>query len=139
MVQILNLFITMCRNYQIKEEITKADAVIYVVGYNHDDEGEYVSRRKATAGGDRKSLRLHENESKLLQETGDLCKNSVAVLIGGSAIIVGEWKDKVNGIIHAFYPGMEGGTAIAKVLFGDINPEGNYLLQLRRTKSLSRF
>jgi beta-glucosidase len=60
----------------------------------------------------------------LLQETGQLNKNSVAVLIGGGAIIVEEWKDKVNGIIHAFYPGMEGGTAIAKVLFGDVNPGG---------------
>jgi beta-glucosidase len=46
------------------------------------------------------------------------------VLIGGSAIIVEEWKDKVNSIIHAFYPGMEGGTAIAKVIFGDVNPGG---------------
>ena len=120
---------------RLKEEIAKADAVIYVVGYNHDDEGEYVSRRKATAGGDRKILRLHENESKLLQETGDLCKNSVAVLIGGSAIIVGEWKDKVNGIIHAFYPGMEGGTAIAKVLFGDINPGGKLPFTVTKDES----
>jgi beta-glucosidase len=109
---------------RIKDNITKADAVIYIVGYNHDDEGEYVARNKATAGGDRKSLRLHEDESRLIQETGGLNKNSVAVLIGGSAIIVEEWKDKVNSIIHAFYPGMEGGTAIAKVIFGDVNPGG---------------
>jgi beta-glucosidase len=54
----------------LKKKITKAEAVIYVVGYNYDDEGEYVSRSKVTAGGDRKSLRLHEDESKLLQETG---------------------------------------------------------------------
>ena len=58
------------------------------------------------------------------QEVGPLNTNSVAVLIGGSAIIVEEWKDKVNGIIHAFYPGMEGGTAIAKTIFGDNNPAG---------------
>jgi beta-glucosidase len=100
---------------RVKDIMKRADAVIFVMGYNHNDEGE---------GKDRKSLRLHENESKLLQETGQLNKNSVAVLIGGGAIIVEEWKDKVNGIIHAFYPGMEGGTAIAKVLFGDVNPGG---------------
>ena len=95
--------------------IPKADAVIYVVGYNYKDEGE---------GLDRVSLRLHEDESSLIQEFGPLNQNSVAVLIGGSAIITEEWNDKVNGIIHAFYPGMEGGTAIAKVLFGDVNPGG---------------
>ena len=101
-----------------------ADAVVFVVGYNHNDEGEYVDTGGAIPGGDRKSIRLHENESELLQAVGPLNKNSVAVLIGGSAIIVEEWKDKVNGIIHAFYPGMEGGTAIAKTIFGDNNPGG---------------
>ena len=119
----------------LKEKITKADAVIYVVGYNHDDEGEYVARSKGTAGGDRKSLRLHEDESRMLQETGNLNKNSVAVLIGGSAIIVEEWKDKVNGIIHAFYPGMEGGTAIAKVIFGDVNPGGKLPFTVAKDES----
>ncbi len=99
----------------LKDKISKADAVIFVVGYNHEDEGE---------GVDRVSLRLHENESKLLREVGPLNQNSVAVLIGGGAIIVEEWKDKVQGIVNAFYPGMEGGTAIAKLLFGDINPGG---------------
>jgi beta-glucosidase len=108
----------------LKKNISNADAVIYVVGYNHNDEGEFAVKSKTTPGGDRKSLRLHENESRMLQETGLLNKNSVAVLIGGSAIIAEEWKDKVNCIVHAFYPGMEGGTAIAKVLFGDFNPGG---------------
>ncbi|MBN2665120.1 MAG: glycoside hydrolase family 3 C-terminal domain-containing protein [Bacteroidales bacterium] len=108
----------------LKAKISMADAVVYVVGYNHDDEGEYATKSKYTTGGDRKSLRLHEDESRMIRETAMLSKNSVVVLIGGSAIIVEEWKDKVRGIIHAFYPGMEGGTAIARVLFGDVNPGG---------------
>ncbi|WP_319480210.1 glycoside hydrolase family 3 C-terminal domain-containing protein [uncultured Draconibacterium sp.] len=107
-----------------KNQASEADAIIFVVGYNHDDEGEFIEMGGNTVGGDRKSLRLHENESKLLQELGPLNTNSVAVLIGGSAIIVEEWKDRVSGIIHAFYPGMEGGTAIAKTIFGDNNPGG---------------
>jgi beta-glucosidase len=119
----------------LKEDIKKADAVIYIVGYDHDDEGEYVSNSKKSAGGDRKNLRLHQDESQLLQETGDLNKNSVAVLIGGSAILVEEWKDKVNAIIHAFYPGMEGGTAIAKVLFGDVNPGGKLPFTVAKDES----
>jgi len=119
----------------LKEKITKADAVIYVVGYNHNDEGEFITSKKKLPGGDRKSIRLHENESRLLQETGSLNQNSVVVLIGGSAIIVEEWKDQVNGIIHAFYPGMEGGTAIAKVLFGDVNPGGKLPFTVAKDES----
>lgn len=119
----------------MKKKITKADAVVFVVGYNHSDEGEHVANSKKSPGGDRKSIRLHVDESKLLQETGSLNKNSVAVLIGGSAIIVEEWKDKVNGIIHAFYPGMEGGTAIAKILFGDVNPGGKLPFTVAKDES----
>jgi len=110
----------------VKDIIKKADAVIFVVGYNHKDEGE---------GLDRIGLRLHPNESKLLQEIGPLNQNSIAVLIGGGAIIVEEWKDKVNGIIEAFYPGMEGGTAIAKVLFGDVNPGGKLPFTVAKDES----
>jgi len=119
----------------LKESVKKADAVIFVVGYDHDDEGEYVMQSKAEIGGDRKSLRLHENESRMLQEAGPLNQNSVAVLIGGSAIIVEEWKDKINGILHAFYPGMEGGTAIARILFGDVNPGGKLPFTVAKEES----
>jgi len=103
-----------------------ADAVIFVVGYNHDDEGEFIARGKLEVGGDRKSLRLHKDESQLIQQVGHVNKNSVVVLIGGSAIVVEEWKDQVSGIIHAFYPGMEGGTAIAKTIFGVTIRVGSY-------------
>jgi beta-glucosidase len=109
---------------KVKSLAEAADAVIFVAGYNHDDEGEFIGMGGKEVGGDRKSLRLHEKDSKLIQEIGPFNQNSVVVLIGGSAIIVEEWKDNVNAIIHAFYPGMEGGTAIAKILFGDVNPGG---------------
>jgi len=107
-----------------KEPAEEADAVIFVVGYSHDDEGEFVARGSIEMGGDRKSLRLHSHESQLIQQVGEANSNSVVVLIGGSAIIVEEWKNQVNAIIHAFYPGMEGGNAIAKTIFGDNNPGG---------------
>jgi beta-glucosidase len=107
-----------------KNLASKADAVVFVVGYSHDDEGEYIDMGGYQIGGDRSNIRLHKNESNLLREIGPLNENSVAVLIGGSAIIVEEWKNSINGIIHAFYPGMEGGTAIARTVFGDNNPGG---------------
>jgi beta-glucosidase len=114
-----------------------ADAVIFVVGYDHDDEGEYINNAQDDSGlsaigagfdavgGDRvRSLGLHEEEIRLIQAVGPVNQNSAVVLIGGNMIMIEEWKDSVSAILMAYYPGMEGGTAIAKTLFGDVNPGG---------------
>lgn len=120
---------------ELKKQAKAADAVIFVVGYNHSDEGEFIEMGGKAIGGDRASLRLHKNESELLQQVAPLNKKSVAVLIGGSAIIIDEWKDNVNSIIHAFYPGMEGGTAIAQTIFGDVNPSGKLPFSVAKEES----
>jgi len=107
-----------------------ADAVIFVVGYDHNDEGEYISEDQNDAytdsfGGDRKdSLGLHTDEIELIKTVAPENENSVAVLIGGNMIMMNEWKDSVKSILMAYYAGMEGGTAIAEILFGDVNPSG---------------
>lgn len=118
-------------NLEHSKELAKgADAVVFVVGYNHDDEGEFVSEEQTenytgTMGGDRvDSLGLHEDEIQLLKEVGPVNRNSSAVLIGGNMIMMEEWKDSISAILMAYYPGMEGGTAIAEILFGDVNPSG---------------
>lgn len=113
-----------------KKVAAEADAVVFVVGYNHDDEGEFISENEAenyigSMGGDRKtSLGLHEDEVALVQQVGPVNKNSTAVLIGGNMIMMTEWYDCVNAVIMAYYPGMEGGTALAEILYGDVNPSG---------------
>jgi beta-glucosidase len=61
-----------------KQLAKEADAVIFVVGYNHDDEGEFIEMGGTVVGGDRKSIRLHEHESRLLQEIGPLNNQSVS-------------------------------------------------------------
>lgn len=123
---------------EVAKKLAKdADAVIFVVGYNYDDEGEFIDNPDAEidplgggeagfgAGGDRKmSLGLHKDESELIQSVGPCNANSVVVLIGGSTIMIEEWKEDVSAILMAYYPGMEGGTALAKTLFGDVNPSG---------------
>lgn len=107
-----------------------ADYTVFVAGFDHDDEGEYVSEDQSegytgSIGGDRKdTLGLHKHEIKLIQEVGPVNKNSTVVLIGGNMIMMEEWKDAVSAILMAYYPGMEGGTAIADVLFGETNPSG---------------
>jgi beta-glucosidase len=107
-----------------------ADYTLFVVGFDYDDEGEYISEDQSNSytgsmGGDRKeSLGIHQDEIELIQAVGPINKNSVVVMIGGNMIMMEEWKNSVSGIMMAYYPGMEGGTAIAEILFGDVNPSG---------------
>ena len=115
---------------EAKKAAKDADAVIFVVGYNHDDEGEFISEDQTdnytgAIGGDRKeSLGLHRDEVNLIAEVSPLNDNSCVVLIGGNMIMMTEWYDKVNSIIMAYYPGMEGATALAEIIYGDVNPSG---------------
>ena len=113
-----------------KEKAAKADAVIFVAGYNYNDEGEFISEDMNNnytggIGGDRKhGLDLHEDEIELIREVGPCNRNSAVVLIGGNTIMIEKWKADVSAILMAYYPGQEGGTAIGEILFGDVNPSG---------------
>ena len=101
-----------------------ADAVVLVVGNRHSDEGEYIMNKKNSPGGDRDNLSLREDEVALIKAAAKANANTVVVLIGGSAITVSEWDQDVASILFAYYPGMEGGNALANTLFGQVNPGG---------------
>ena len=103
---------------------TRMDAVVLVVGYTHHDEGEFNQVGPKEYGGDRHDLRLHPDDERLIQAVAQANAHVVVVLIGGSAIMMEAWKDHVPAILHAFYPGMEGGNALANILFGSVNPSG---------------
>ncbi len=100
--------------------IEHADAVITVCGMKHSDEGEYIF----VIGGDRKELGLKNRDVKMIKEVSSLNKNSIVVLIGGNMIRMNEWHDNVNSVLFAYYPGMEGGNALADIIFGKVNPGG---------------
>jgi len=108
-----------------KEESKKlaksSDISIIVVGYSFKDEGEGGGQKKSI-GGDRDSLRLHQDEEKLVMEIASMTENCIVILNGGSSIIMESWKNKVSAILMSWYSGMEGGTALGEILFGDINP-----------------
>ncbi|MDR0640871.1 MAG: glycoside hydrolase family 3 C-terminal domain-containing protein [Treponema sp.] len=123
-----------------KKAAAAADAVVFIAGFDHGDEGEYVAGEGTdnyteAIGGDRKTLNLHDDEIALIKAAGPVNKNSAVVIIGGNTTMVTEWMDKVGGILMAYYPGQEGGTAIAQILFGDINPSGKlpYVQPVRET------
>lgn len=106
---------------KVKELVSNVDVVIVVAGFKHSDEGEYIS---ILGGGDRFPLELKPKDEKLITTIASINKNCIVILEGGSAIIMEAWKDKVPAILMAWYPGMEGGTAIGEILFGDFNPCG---------------
>ena len=103
-----------------------AGAVVIVAGYDFRDEGEYIPEmpNPADRGGDRRNLHLRPEDVKLIQDVAPDNPRTIVVLNGGSAILMEEWKDKVSSILMAWYPGMEGGTALARILFGEVNPSG---------------
>ncbi len=108
---------------EAKAGAADADAVVIIAGYDERDEGEYIND-KYGAGGDRSSLSLRKEEIELINAVLPENKNHAVVLIGGSAIMMEEWKQSASAILMAWYGGMEGGTALARTLFGEVNPGG---------------
>lgn len=122
-----------------------ADAVVVVVGTTAYDEGEFIDGdinlgqgegividtaalpediRNRARGGDRTDLRLPESQRRLIEAAAATGRPLIVVLVSGSAILVEDWHDRANAILQTFYSGMEGGTALARLLFGDVSPSG---------------
>lgn len=103
----------------------EADAVVMVMGITPSVEGEEMDVQvEGFRGGDRTDIVLPKPQEELIKEVQALGKPVVLVLLGGSALAVNWANDNVPAILDAWYPGEEGGTAIADVLFGDYNPAG---------------
>ncbi|HEU6447318.1 MAG TPA: glycoside hydrolase family 3 C-terminal domain-containing protein [Verrucomicrobiae bacterium] len=93
-----------------------ADAVIYIGGLNHDKGFD-------CEGADRKDMKLPYGQDELIQKIAAANPKTVVVL-EGTMVEMDAWLDKVPALLQAWYPGMEGGNALAEVLFGDVNPSG---------------
>lgn len=103
----------------------KADVVVAVVGITSELEGEEMPvNEPGFKGGDRTSLDLPEAEEKLLQTLATAGKPLVVVLTNGSALAVNWASTHANAILDAWYPGEEGGDAVAQTLSGKNNPGG---------------
>jgi beta-glucosidase len=75
-------------------------------------------------GGDRGSLSLKPAQIELIKRIGGINPNTVVLLVGGGMIMTKEWDDVVSAIVYGWYSGMEGGNALPRILFGDVNPSG---------------
>jgi len=102
-----------------------ADAVIFVGGLTAEVEGEEMRvSYPGFAGGDRTDIALPAIQQKLLEALHATGKPVVLVLTTGSAVGLKWAKENLPGILVAWYPGQQGGNAVADVLFGDANPAG---------------
>ena len=95
----------------------QADVVIYVGGLNH-------SLFYDAEGFDRKDMKLPYGQDELLRRVVEANPRTIVVLFGGGPVEMGSWLAQVPAVLQAWYPGMEGGNALAGVLFGDVNPSG---------------
>ena len=76
-------------------------------------------------GGDRKSITLSESDEVLIETVARSNPRTVVVIMSGSAVVMERWRHHVGAILMLWYPGMEGGHALADVLLGDTNPSAH--------------
>ncbi|MNQ73068.1 Xylan 1,4-beta-xylosidase precursor [compost metagenome] len=118
-----NAYIKLLWNYGVEDQEKKvleeaktmaknADVIVVAAGIK---EGEFL---------DRAMLGLPGNQEQLIQEMAKTGKPVVVLLVGGSAITMGNWINDASAILNVWYPGEEGGTAVAETLFGDYSPAG---------------
>ena len=98
------------------EAAKAADVAIVVGGLNHD-----AFDRE---GADRRDLKLPYGQDELIRRVVQANPRTIVVLVSGSPVEMDSWLDQVPAVVEAWYGGMEGGNALARVLFGDVNPSG---------------
>lgn len=91
-----------------------SDAAIVCVGFTPETEGEAWDRHWA----------LRPDQEALIREIAAVNPRTVVVLFAGGALATEGWIDEVPALVHAWYPGQEGGLALAEMLLGEINPAG---------------
>jgi beta-glucosidase len=118
---------------RIKEAVTvaqSADAIVLAIGTNGAVSREGWARNHL---GDRSSLGLVAQQDDLARAMFGLGKPVVVVLINGPPLSIPEVAERSNAMLEAWYPGQEGGTALADILFGDTNPGGKLPLTVARS------
>jgi beta-glucosidase len=107
---------------ETKPLAAKADVVIICVGFDPKTEGEGFDRTFQLPGG----------QDELIRQISAVNKNVIVVLTAGGNVNMTRWLDNIPVLLHAWYPGQEGGTALAEILFGDASPSGKLPVSFER-------
>lgn len=111
----------------------RADVTVLCLGLSPRIEGEAGDAYNSDAGGDRISIELPKLQQKLLEEVYAVSKSVIVVLISGGPLAVNWAQRYADAIIQAWYPGQEGGAALADILFGDYNPSAKLPITFYRS------
>jgi beta-glucosidase len=107
---------------EAKAMAQKADAVVVAAGYDPNSESEAADR----------TFSLPPGQDELIQAMAAANKKTIVVLTSGGGVDSHLWLDQVPDVIQAWYAGQEGGTALAEILFGDVNPSGRLPISMER-------
>ncbi len=119
----------------VRAAVAAANVAVVVVGTTAQVEGEFIpggmtlgqdapEGKRADIGGDRRELGLPAEQVALIKAAAELGKPVVVVIVAGSAVMVEAWHGAAAAIVQTFYAGMEGGTALARLLLGAVSPSG---------------
>ena len=109
-------------NDDAKKLAATADVVVVAAGFDPETEAESSDR----------TFRLPLGQDELIQEMASANRNTIVVATSGGSFDMNSWLDRVPALIETWYPGQEGGTAIAEILFGDVNPSGRLPVSFER-------
>jgi beta-glucosidase len=113
--------------FQAEKQLAKScDVAVVVLGMNKSIEME---------GRDRTTLELQADQQQFIQDIYNANPKTVVVLVAGSSLAINWIQDNVPAILNAWYPGEQGGNAIADVLFGNYNPAGRLPLTYYKSTS----
>lgn len=104
------------------QDLSAYDAVVVAVGNSNEYEGEGFDH----------SFDLPEYQNQLIQSIAKVNPNTVVTMYGGTGLKMSDWIDQVPVALHAFYPGQNGGQALAEILFGKVNPSGKLPISIER-------
>lgn len=124
---------------RISEALTVAehsDVVILCVGLDETLEGEEGDDGNAYFSGDKKDLLLPEGQQKLVEVMLDCGKPVVLCMFAGSSMDLDLASEKADAILQTWYPGCQGGKALARILFGEVSPSGKLPITLYSVKNI---
>lgn len=107
------------------EAAAKADIAIVVGGWTHGyDYSVWKDNAYDAEDTDKPDMFMPFGQDELISAVLAANSKTIIVLMGGGAIDMSQWIDKTPAVLQAWYPGMEGGSALARILFGQVNPSG---------------
>lgn len=128
------------RTAEVRQMCSESDVVIACMGLDASIEGEQGDAGNDFASGDKINLDLPGEQQQILEAAYESGKPVILLLLAGSALAV-TWADEhIDAILQCWYPGAQGGKAIARILFGEVSPQGHLPITFyRTTKELPEF